>query len=951
MPRIQEVQFVHWGSLRPDPVPLLAEGINVATGPNGSGKTCLLDGIKLLLGVTDFTAGRTPAKYVFDGGGSSGPADRAYLRATFGNPISPGRQHRVFAWAGHGCEDTHLVTVVCVVTGQERWYVVLPGRIRWGAEGRRLAEDLAGIDEVPRSRRLGPRKFDDLLDRAGVTKALRGVLALPQGATDRLVEQPPTGLLRRLLELTGKQITLDEFRDQRARYEQVRMQYADTMRRYHAEQKHLALLEVKARDHTEWRAKREELAQVEGILLPAARYRDLSRELGEVSAERDQRKRAVEEDEAALAQLDGELPVLVGERQALDDRLAAARTERDRVFGDLSALDQGIGEVRGRSESIQAERDHCRALAGARAPAVAARHEVECEARLREADRRHGELRDSLQRLREEIAILRAGRPVPPAGLDAFRRRLAEEDIRSTVVAEAADLSENADEPARVRAEAALGDALWCVIVPPEARERAVALAVEEGHRWPIAVAGEGAPYGALAYLDGPHELHLLLEHLDAEALGNGLPNGVGDAVSADGVRHGRVLSRLSAPERPVLGRRARERRLAVAEEEATSLGNEIVRAEAELKQVRKEREEARTIAEAARRLPDLETDAARMSARLGDLVQGRVPISDRHEALQDEVVKLGRDAGTLQERVRTAERRRDEVANRLNETRRPQLDRYARRAEQLARELAEHPLTPTQRSAVDGGDLAPTSSLEHDCDRLRHELEDASRYPEDVRDELILGQRDDQRRIVADVDTLVTGRQQDLDDHQKLVDEARSRFDEHVRAVVRLLNEEFGRICAAAGADGEIRLVPGGGPDDLGVDVRVAHRAGEPRRSYRDASHSGGQRAKIAILILLAAMSIGGAADLLVMDEHIAHLDSTNIDHIADLMGALKDRVQFILATPTNAESLRLGWCDLQLAFLPRLDGEAYSPPIRILTRLGADDLEARFASAQLTL
>jgi len=61
MPRIEEVQFVHWGSLRPDPVPVLTDGINVATGPNGSGKTCLLDGIKLLLGVTDFTAGRTPA--------------------------------------------------------------------------------------------------------------------------------------------------------------------------------------------------------------------------------------------------------------------------------------------------------------------------------------------------------------------------------------------------------------------------------------------------------------------------------------------------------------------------------------------------------------------------------------------------------------------------------------------------------------------------------------------------------------------------------------------------------------------------------------------------------------------------------------------------------------------------------------------------------------------------
>ncbi len=239
MPRVEEVQFVHWGSLRPDPVPLLGNGINVATGPNGSGKTCFLDGIKLLLGVTDFAAGRSPAKYMFDGAGAGMPADRAYLRATFANPTGPDRHHRVFAWAGHGCERAERVTVVSVVSGQERWYVVLPGRVRWGAEGRKLAEDLAAIEGLPRSRRLGPRQYDDLLDKTGVTKALRGVLALPQGATDRLVEERPVGLLRRLLELTGKQMTLDEFREQRERYQQVRSQYDDTLRRSHGEQKHL----------------------------------------------------------------------------------------------------------------------------------------------------------------------------------------------------------------------------------------------------------------------------------------------------------------------------------------------------------------------------------------------------------------------------------------------------------------------------------------------------------------------------------------------------------------------------------------------------------------------------------------------------------------------------------------------------------------------------------------
>jgi hypothetical protein len=65
--------------------------------------------------------------------------------------------------------------------------------------------------------------------------------------------------------------------------------------------------------------------------------------------------------------------------------------------------------------------------------------------------------------------------------------------------------------------------------------------------------------------------------------------------------------------------------------------------------------------------------------------------------------------------------------------------------------------------------------------------------------------------------------------------------------------------------------------------------------------------------------------------------------------MHALADRVQFVLATPTNAESLRLSWCDLQLAFLPRDPGRPYSPPIRLLSRLGIGDLRERLPAGEL--
>ncbi len=85
-------------------------------------------------------------------------------------------------------------------------------------------------------------------------------------------------------------------------------------------------------------------------------------------------------------------------------------------------------------------------------------------------------------------------------------------------------------------------------------------------------------------------------------------------------------------------------------------------------------------------------------------------------------------------------------------------------------------------------------------------------------------------------------------------------------------------------------------------------------------------------------------------MDEHAAHLDSRNIDVVADVMNALKHRVQFILATPTNAEAGRLQWCDHQFAFYPRQAQEPFAPPVRIFTRRPVDG--ARYAEmGQLAL
>jgi hypothetical protein len=556
--------------------------------------------------------------------------------------------------------------------------------------------------------------------------------------------------------------------------------------------------------------------------------------------------------------------------------------------------------------------------------------------------------------LPEELTPLpRVDRALPVLTLFAglLGRRHERYKIAGLLAAEVLDLKDG-DASDRVRAEAALGDALWAVIVPPDRYAEACAAALESGHRWPIAKAGIGRPRGVLAAVAGPEVCGSLLTSSDSapatsaqEALGyaaTGL-----EAVAPDGMRYGPVLSRLQAPERPVLGRRAREARITELRLEVRQLSSEATTLEQQLSNLHQILRRARDVLDAVEELGPLEEALHQVREGLAQAERQRAPLAERQTALVEEVSEHGQAAGAAGEAATTAEReeRRLEAHLPSAEQELEQLRRIIKRQE---RELAAQALSPPQRAALETSDLPSVDRLERDRKRLEEEIGDLARFPEDVRDELIVDQRDKHRQTVADAEGLLTGRQEALDDQQMQVDEARRRYDDHVRAVVRLLNDEFARICEAAGVDGEVRLIPGERPDEFGFDVLVAHRRGERRRSYRDASHSGGQRTKIAILLLLAATGLGGAADLLVMDEHNAHLDSTNIDHIAGLMASLCDRVQFLLAAPTNAEAGRLGWCDLQLAFLPRKDGEPFSPSVRLLSRMGTEDLERRFEPSQ---
>jgi hypothetical protein len=943
MPRIEEVQLVHWGSLRPDPIPLLIDGINVATGPNGSGKTCFLDGIKLLLGVTSFAPGRSSHRYIFDGGPGGAPAERAFLRATFSNPVLGERGERLFAAADERLRDADRVSVICLVTGDNRRYLVLPGLHRWGFE-RPLAEDLeAFLAANPEEQWLGPRRYDGLLDRTGITRALREVLALPQGAIDRTMDERPAGLLAKLLELTGERVLLDEVEAQRERAGDARAAYLKAVEAARAEQERLGALAGRAARHLEWAGLRERLDLLRDLARPAGEHRDVAVKVDAARAERDAAAARIAADRRDLDELTGRLPALEAKATTLADQageladgLAATREER-------AALDVRLATDEARATETQTTSVRLAGLAGDRTAEQASGEVQAAESSLAAVLARREELRATLADVQARMAVLAEGGVPVPAEVSAFRERLAAAGIEASVVAEVLELAdEAAGDAARVRAEAALGDALWALLVPSHAYRQATALAVESGYRWGIARGGSGDPRAALTAVLGPVEAGLLLERADAQAAhdaaqahglaGRGLP-----AVAPDGMRYGDAMARLEAPARPVLGRRARELHLFGLKTQAARLGDELAALDAASSELRAAWQRAMHVLDAVRRLGDLQDQAAGAGQARERAGVERPELAERERAQAARLRELDAALGAANAELDLARHRQNEIEIRLA-ARLPELAELDGTLAGMETELAGRPLTAEQRTLLDAGDLPGTESILRDLEWLGGQVEDEERFPAEVRDPDLVTGRDRQGEAVEEANQLAERRKRELDEQLERVEAARRRFEEGVREVVR-------RLCQTAGAEGELRLLAGDRPEEYGIDVLVAHRAGERRRSYRDATHSGGQRATIAILLLLATMGTAEAADLLIMDEHIAHLDSTNIDHVAALMHALADRVQFVLATPTNAESLRLSWCDLQLAFLPRDPGRAYSPPIRLLSRLGVGDLEERAA------
>jgi chromosome segregation ATPase len=898
-----------------DPIPLVLCGVNVAAGPNGAGKTCALDALKLMLGVE--TLKQRPRDWVFENKQLGQRADRAWVRVVIANPERPRRQGRVFADVGYGCESAEWVTAVCEVNRSgrpaERRYTIVPGYLTWGVT-RSIEQDIAALREIPEERWYGVTRWREILRRAGVPQALLRVISVRAGDTHQVVQADPRDLLRRMLELTGKQQTIDAFDQARRDLTDARKGYAEARGRLHSEEAELGKLELLVRSYERWQQAGERLRYLETVELPWIAHREKQGEIDAAEQERVRLSAANDRHRATLDELAEELPAREQELRDIDRRLGKLTNLQQRAQHKLAAI--GGDEARARDALDEAQA----LLAAAPKPldsSVVERLAVEatvCERVLADSHARAATLEG-------EIAELRAGRVRRPEELDAFRALLAKQGIPHDLLAERLEPGEHA-----TAAEAALGDGVWTLLVPADRLEAALELAREQKYRLPLAAAGASDSEGVLSELTGAPDATAYLAELDQPLRDQ--PPGVG----TDGTVRGRTWGAYRAPERPVLGAEARARTLALLERELAELVPQLPQLETEATAARDAARQAERALDASVRLPELNHRHASAAAMLAHVHERLNTLSEQALTLSN---RRGEQAKDLEARAQDKTKTEQQIEE--NE------EKLAALSGNLAGLQADLAVLPGPAGA-EPQEQRSRDVADSECKQLRERLEND--FAEEERTPEVLVHRDTQGERVDEATRLLGEHDEGMKRALEQLGETRRRYDQNVREGVQRLAASFRDVCRKAAMTGELKLVAD--ETDAGeheLAVRVAHSPDAPIEalaSYQSGAHSDGQKAKIAILLLLAAMAAEGASDLLIMDEHSAHLDSGNIDYIGQAMRALSSQAQFVLANPTTAEAARAAaWCDHQIAFFPPHEGDVLAR-LSIMTRrvLNEDEL-----------
>jgi len=921
----RSLEVVHWDYWQRFSLPLDTNIVTVV-GPNGSGKTTLLDALRTLLTI-DCAGNRDYKSYLRHNG-----KPFAWLRARVGNIPGPRGERPFFPLMDNE------VTLACRIQKKggewQRQYAVLGG-------------DVSVEDIEARGDWLGLREYRVRLEGAGLSQAIRRVLTLEQGATDKLCQLPPKALLDLVFDVFGDKAVLEDY--QRARNEQ-----AEADREQHGLEHQLSLIGVslqetegRVRSWQEWDALGRERTELVAETLPRTELADLHAAIRGARPQLLGLKRKCRE----LEQRDAELGKRLGDLDANEERL---RGEQHAAEGARQQARQQLDNARNactENDVLLKQEVQLRERVAAQG---GANHDEQGRLML-EARSQLGRLQGNETRLREELSTLtaqlgawRRGHRYTPEFEQSFRRALDDAGVGHSMLSEIVEIVE----PRWQGAVEAVLAGFRHVVLLDHPRDRETAWRLGEQHRYKHFVVADRAPSSIptrgslLEVVDfNAAAPEWLLRQLDrirrVEDVAEGTKLGKDqDWITPQGYFRERRGGRHLGVDDVYFGSAARERQLREGEARLQDIEQQLRTLVDQRKQWQQQANDAESVLR-----------GANASGQLADRADEFATAHAQQTVLQNDVQRCADSyaaADAHYEAVR--EKRQQNSRARDNDAR-----EHKQAQQQLADSVRQH--TQTRAEQVERlkafrhkrNHVRPNHRNRRAMAELRERYESpaaARREIERIERRIAEGHWETDPGCIPLRDKLSDdheGLKQDLQRRRlhleragRITSEARGAYLNVLRNTVRRYAKNLKLLAELAGIGVEVEL-----PELSNEDLALAQAGLTVRFEFDkkgwigmdDGEASGGQQVMKSLLLLVALMrDEDHPGGFVFIDEPFAHLDIFNIDKVGAFLKST--RAQYILTTPATHNVNVFQPSDLTLVTSKRRPGATWAQPLAVLRR-----------------
>lgn len=924
--RFKSLELVHWDYWERIRIPLDVLIVTIV-GPNGSGKTTLLDAFRTILAI-NCSSKRDYKAYL-----RHNKKPYAWLKATVSNERVGSSRPPFFPILATE------VTLACRIQKDggdwKKQYMI--------AEGDVSVEDLSSRGDW-----IGRGEYERRLQSAGLSPAIRRVLALEQGQTDKLCEYSPKALLDLVFDVFGDKEVLDQYQNAKSEQRELDRELREFELQLKGNELELEKLIQQVERFREWQRLDSESTELREHLLPCLRileYRDGI----------DNGRRPIQGLRKDIGQLHREQDEILGKQVNLATEQSANESEKKEVAKQRSNLHKEFGKLReqvGSCQALLSEETRLQTLASesedhdaaATAADLAFAREKQVEDRLTFKN-----LQGDIERLQHELNHLKSGKVFQPAFLSDFRAQLSAAKVAHSTLS---DIIEIKDPRWQFACESLLKPYRHLILLDdPNHRETAWRLGEQMRFRQFVVSDRDDVDQvnsnslRAIVDFTSPPPFwlsRLLNEIMRVESVESGAKLGPSRSwITPQGYhresRGGRYLGIENKDYHfGVAGRKAKA---AFNEAEINRLGSE---AEALKLGIAKRELEISKL----QGLLDGQDAAKQLAARSGEFAEAKDAVAKLEAKgieLTDAILERDQQYDQLEEAIRKLEGRlasdkaRTEAISRELREKVPQLDsRRKAHVELIINFRAERARLKAPYSSEAALKAKGKYKSAEQAELRLNDIEGRLQSGSWIRDASVIVR---QKKMEAETQILkddVERRKANLERAKDLTMRARGDYINVLKATIRRYAANIRSLGETAGIEIEVKH-----PEIENDDVSLAQASLDIRFNFDskgmigldDGEASGGQQVMKSLILLIGLMmDESGKGGFVFIDEPFAHLDIFNIAKVGNFLKATHS--QYVITTPITHNSNVYDPSYLTIATQKKKPGFPWAPPLAIIRR-----------------